>query len=205
MRHSLLIRFFLLGTLMPAATWAQSQNSDFSFTGGYVPASSSVRIGAGAGVGVAVKGGGSLGFNFGHTIHSWAAGDLYYEMPFVNGFVGRASVSGNVSASNDNFFMWTPGVRFKFPTRSWLEIYAVGGGGFGTFSYHDVRVGGSGISVITNHTLHGVFDAGGILDFRVSRLISLRVDVRDYVTGRGLGGVNGRHHPIFTFGLALHH
>jgi hypothetical protein len=33
----------------------------------------------------------------------------------------------------------------------------------------------------------------------------IRVDARDYVTGRGLGGVVGRNHFLPMLGLALHY
>jgi hypothetical protein len=38
----------------------------------------------------------------------------------------------------------------------------------------------------------------------LTRLLSLRGEIRDFVTGSGLGGVNGRHHPIIGFGMAAH-
>jgi hypothetical protein len=42
------------------------------------------------------------------------------------------------------------------------------------------------------------------MDFRLTRLLSVRGDIRDFVTGRGLGGLNGRNHTIFGFGMAVH-
>ena len=52
--------------------------------------------------------------------------------------------------------------------------------------------------------LRAALDFGGGLDFRLTRLVSLRAEARDFVTGRGLGGVEGRNHPIFSFGLGIH-
>ena len=49
-----------------------------------------------------------------------------------------------------------------------------------------------------------VFDFGGGADVRLSRPFSLRVEVRDFVGGKGLSGVDGRHHVIALGGIALH-
>jgi hypothetical protein len=35
-------------------------------------------------------------------------------------------------------------------------------------------------------------------------MLSLRVDARDYVTGRNLSGVRGRNHLLPLFGFAFH-
>ena len=41
-------------------------------------------------------------------------------------------------------------------------------------------------------------------DFRLTRLLSLRGDARDFVTREGLGGVTGRNHSTFQAGIAFH-
>jgi hypothetical protein len=51
---------------------------------------------------------------------------------------------------------------------------------------------------------HGVLSFGDGMDFRLSEFFSIRVDVRDYVTGRDLAGVLGRNHFLPMFGFALH-
>jgi hypothetical protein len=38
----------------------------------------------------------------------------------------------------------------------------------------------------------------------MSRLMSLRVEARDFVSGKGLGGVDGRNHAIYGFGVGFH-
>jgi hypothetical protein len=80
----------------------------------------------------------------------------------------------------------------------------VAGGGIGSFGKDETNISGSGIYIGTNRTEHGVLDAGGGLDFRLTRLLSLRGEGRDFVTGKNLGGVTGRNHPIYEFGLAFH-
>jgi len=69
----------------------------------------------------------------------------------------------------------------------------------------DRSVAGAGfVRRDTRWTVGAALDFGGGLDFRLTRLMSLRAEVRDFVTGRGLGGVEGRNHPIFSFGLGIH-
>jgi hypothetical protein len=53
-------------------------------------------------------------------------------------------------------------------------------------------------------TTHGIFDFGGGVDMRLNRQISIRGEVRDYVTGEGLGGISGRNHRVVSGGLAFH-
>ena len=45
---------------------------------------------------------------------------------------------------------------------------------------------------------------GGGLDFRLTRLISLRAEVRDFVSRRGIGLTDGRNHLVFGFGMGFH-
>ena len=64
--------------------------------------------------------------------------------------------------------------------------------------------GGDNPSVSTNNTAHGVFAFGGGADVRLSPHFSLRVEVRDLVTGKDLSGAAGRHHVLPLFGVAFH-
>ena len=77
-------------------------------------------------------------------------------------------------------------------------------GGVGTFDYPVVTASGGTSSVGTNDTWHGVFELGGGIDIRLTRLFSVRVECRDFVTGKGLDGVPGRHHIAPAAGIAAH-
>ena len=65
-------------------------------------------------------------------------------------------------------------------------------------------VGKGFVTASSGWTVRAAVEFGGGLDFRLTRLVSLRGEVRDFVSGRGLGGVAGRHHPIYGFGVGLH-
>jgi len=101
--------------------------------------------------------------------------------------------------------LFTPGVRFKLPIQSRLSLYGVAGGGIGSFGKDETDVNRrAGVFIGTSRTEHGVFDVGGGMDFRLTKLLSLRGEARDFITGRNLGGESGRNHPVYEFGLAFH-
>jgi len=126
--------------------------------------------------------------------------DLYVELPLVipvrvSGTAivspGHVFVAGN--SGPDVFF--TPGVRLKFSPESRVSFYGAAGFGIASFS------GGSQGSGRENSP---AFEFGGGVDIRLTRLLSLRGDVRDFVTRAGLGETMGRHHGIFQVGMAFH-
>jgi hypothetical protein len=202
--RSMLTQLLLISTLAIGSAFAQAaQNSDLSFLAG--PQTSTAQVVKGVNASVSASGGIGFQVNFAYTIHSYSFADLWIESPTVIVWNGAAYVSGSgtVSATDHNFSIWAPGVRFHVPVGSRFSFYGATGVGWGSFAYDEATVG-PGVSVTSRRTQHGVFDFGGGMDFRLTRLLSLRGEVRDYVTGRGLGGVNGRNHPIYVFGVAFH-
>ena len=60
-------------------------------------------------------------------------------------------------------------------------------------------------SITDRVTLTGAFDFGGGLDLRLTKLLSLRGEVRDLVLSHsGLSRPGGRNNAILAFGFALH-
>jgi hypothetical protein len=106
-------------------------------------------------------------------------------------------------ANSINSSFSTPGVRLQVPMGSRVAFYAVGGVGLGIFNYDQASVS-SGVKVQTLTNYHGVVDFGGGADFRLTRLLSLRGEVRDFVTGKGLGGAPGRNQVLADFGVVFH-
>jgi hypothetical protein len=142
-------------------------------------------------------------FAYGYQVARTSAASLWIE--FVpNAIVSPGTSTGGVAGSlRFRQFVQTLGVRFMVPVQSRISIYGAAGGGGGSFRYATID-GASTPSVKSNSTYHGVFVFGGGADIRLSRHFSIRGDVRDYVTGRGLAGVAGRHHFVPLMGLALH-
>jgi len=93
-----------------------------------------------------------------------------------------------------------PGLRVEVPLRSRLAVYGAAGGGVGSFDMPYVGPGAIP-SLQSTSTWHGIFEFGGGVDVSLFGPVSLRVEMRDYVTGAGLSGVAGRNHPIPAGGL----
>lgn len=198
-------KLLLLPLLACSAALAQrSQNSEFSFLAGVSGPTSQTVIGPS--VVITGSAGGAVQLAYSYQALSCAAGYLYVEIPatFTFGVTGSVIGRGAVSSSDNNMTLLTPGVRFKLPIQSRLSVYGVAGGGIGSFGKDETSISGSGIVIGTIRTEHGVFDVGGGLDFRLTRLLSLRGEGRDFITGKNLGGVSGRNHPVYEFGLAFH-
>ena len=199
MKNPLLV---LVGaTLVSGAAWAQRvQNMDISFLAGPAITSSSTIPGSN------VKVEGTTGYSnstgYGYQIVRTRAGSLWIEFSptFVSpGFAG-SNISGRVSTS---FSAFTLGLRLMVPVHSRISVYGALGGGSGGFRY-PVIAGGAEPRVTSNSTIHGVFQFGGGVDFRLTRILSIRGEVRDFVTGSGLSGSVGPHHVVPLVGVALH-
>jgi hypothetical protein len=108
---------------------------------------------------------------------------LYFEIPFVT--------SGAVFIN--------PGIRYQFNLTNRLGIYAVAGAGVAV----QQRFDGSDFGWRPNFA----YDFGGGLDFRLTRLISVRGELRKFRTTPqpkfGLFGV-GEDYPAAQAGFAFH-
>ncbi|MBZ5622422.1 MAG: hypothetical protein LAQ69_27370 [Acidobacteriia bacterium] len=196
------IWLLLISALTARAALGQpAQNSDISFLLG--PVTGTAQAIAGSNASVSVSGAVNLQFGFAHTIHSYSFADLWLEWPVALAYGGNADVGRGVSAAADSSSFVTPGVRLHVPLGSRVSCYAAAGGGYGSFDRGHVDIN-TGIRVEAGRTYHGAFDFGAGMDFRLTRLLSLRGEVRDFVTGKGLGGVRGSNHPLFGFGVAFH-
>jgi opacity protein-like surface antigen len=100
--------------------------------------------------------------------------------------------------------LFAPCARLMVPVQSRISLFATGGGGFGHFENYAL-MSDNPPQLKTYVNYHGLFEAGAGIDVRVARHISIRVDARDFVTGRDLGGVNGRNHILPAVGVAFHY
>ena len=148
--------------------------------------------------------GASLEVNYAWQVLQRAV-DLYVEMPVVISVENTGTVTSTTVASStgpDLFF--TPGVRLKISPQSRVSFFGALGGGVASFSQDQVVLGRLGVGVSSGRTNSAALDFGGGIDFRLTRLLSLRFDARDFVTKAGLGGAAGRNHGIYQFGIAFH-
>jgi hypothetical protein len=150
---------------------------------------------------------GSVGAS-GQINYAWQAWqralNLYIELPlvFTGNSSGTATTQGTVSYSSGGIF-FTPGARIKVSPQSRVSFYAALGGGIGTIGTTQVTAGATA-SVVSKRNTSPALDFGGGLDFRLTRLLSLRADARDFVTRSGFGLSSGRNRWMFLVGVAFH-
>ena len=143
-------------------------------------------------------------FNYAFQVLQRAV-DLYVELPVVFSARDSADVTTtSVSSSSGLDVYFTPGVRMKFSPESRVSFYGDLGGGVASFGGAHVVTAGRAVSISTGRSTTPALDFGGGIDFRLTRLLSLRFDLRDFVTRSGLGGSGGMHHGLFDFGVAFH-
>jgi hypothetical protein len=189
--------------LLVAAATAMSaiaQNSDLGLLLGASVSSNSVE--PGRIVSSHVHGGGQI--NYAIQLHETVAGRLYVELPLVITGGSSATVApGTVSATHGDTIFFTPGVRWKFSPLSRVSFYGAVGGGIGSFEQvYSVVSSKNGVVSGKGRTTTGAIGFGGGLDFRLTRLVSLRGEGRDDVTRGNIDG--SAHHGLFMFGVGLH-
>jgi hypothetical protein len=194
-----ILRGFLLVAFLPIGACGQSVENYFlfgaSFGGSQVLGGSNVTINAGTGFSNVV------GFAF--EVGRESAASLWIEpFPVILDVLSEtSSVPGSPSPGS---MLFVPSARLMIPVHSRISVFAALGGGVGYFRNLTLS-SDNPPQLKTNHVYHAVVGAGGGVDFRIVRRLSIRVDARDYVTGRDSGGVVGRHHFLPMVGIALHY
>jgi hypothetical protein len=128
---------------------------------------------------------------------------LWIELFPVEGIASgaqKATIPGSISL---NSTIYAPAARLMIPIHSHISVFGALGGGYGSFSEPSLTSDNPPDLKTSSHG-HGVLSLGGGIDFRLSRHFGLRVDVRDYVTGRDLSGVPGRNHLFPMLGPVFH-
>ena len=194
---------FLLSTslLLLAPTAIRAQNSDLSvLLGVYWPHGEVTTSPATV---VSGSAGASLQLNYAWQVIQRAV-DLYVELPVIVSVESTSTVSpGLITSSTGPDVYFTPGVRLKISPQSRVSFYGAIGGGVASFAANQVVVARTS-STSTGRASSPALDFGGGIDFRLTRLLSLRFDARDFLTRASLGGSAGRNHGIYEFGIAFH-
>lgn len=155
--------------------------------------------------GVTVNGHTAMGaaIGYGYQPTRMSAASLWLDFSigtYVVGGITNANIPGSV---NNDIMAYTAGARLMLPLQSRVSAHGLLGGGGGSFEYA-VITDGANPTISSNSTLHGVLVAGGGIDVRLTRRISIRGEVRDLVTGAGLAGSSGHNHILPLFGVGLH-
>jgi hypothetical protein len=196
---TLCLALFFIGAL-------RAQNSDLGLLAGISgPRGQTTVAGGTSTVSGSVKP--SVQINYAWQIRQRAV-DLYVELPLVipfrvSGSVVTGSGGTTVTGNSGPDLFFTPGLRVKFSPESRVSFYGAAGFGIASFAGAEVVVSHA-TSIAVRRRNSPAFGFGGGLDVRLTRLLSLRGDVRDFVTEAGLGDVSGHNHGILQLGIAFH-
>lgn len=195
---SLILRALAVAILGSAT--AAAQNSDLGLLLG-VSVRPSATISPGR-VESSVSGSGQI--NYAIQLREAKAGLLYLELPLMIADTRRALIAGFVSSSTTTTAFFTPGVRWHYTIHPRLALYGSLGGGIAVLNGRSDFIGNGIVSSSSGTTVTGAFGFGAGIDFRLTRLLSLRAEGRDFVTRAGLGGERGHNHAFFTVGVGFH-
>ncbi len=136
------------------------------------PQPGSVRIGAGL----------TYYANYAYRFAGFKALSVHLEVPFAAAPSADLRSSNVTVPRNYASLFITPGIKVKFLPDSNISPYAVVGGGFGRFEESAFRIDNQP-NLGPRGTNRGVFDFGGGLDLNLLRFLSIRGEVRDFVSG----------------------
>ncbi len=116
----------------------------------------------------------ALGYqlNFAHRFFGVPGASLYVEVPFLAGFNNERTLSSLFTGQNYNSLYVTPGIKLKFLPAFPLSPYLAAGIGVAHFSASQSNASETDFAV----------DVGGGLDLKIFPHVSLRGEVRDFIT-----------------------
>jgi hypothetical protein len=143
----------------------------------------------------------ALGYqlNYAHRLIGVPGIGLYVEVPFVAGFSNTRTLASLENGQSYNSLYFTPGIKVKFIPAFFISPYLAAGIGFAHFH--------SSTTNASENDFAG--DIGGGLDVKVFPHVSLRGEVRDFITttpGLNLGvlgqltSLSGNTNNIVTSG-----
>lgn len=185
--------WFLLG-----AGGLFAQNSDLGFLFGVSVRNASIANGVVRGETQV-----SLQVNYAWQLREGKGGRLYIEVPVQtaagsSGEVGRGQVTGRAGG----ILFVTPGLRYHYNLSPRVVVYAAAGGGFASKTENYGFVSGNNVTSVTQTKVGGAFNVGAGLDFRLTRLWSLRGEVRSFRTTQT--AALSKTSTMAQFGFALH-
>ena len=204
-----LVLLFISEVIVTGYAGAQStehlQSQELTFSLGGISGQTRTLRGSPAGT-AQIAADRTLGVNYGHHLAGTRVAALYSEIEFV-AIPNRAVTSTTaVVAQNYASLYVTPGVQLKlFPRRRFSPWGAIGGG---YALYQESNQLSNGQNTTNKFLNRGVFDYGGGVDYRVFRLIGLRGEVRDFLSGNpnlNTGPISStQHNVVASGGIVLH-
>lgn len=162
----------LLSLVCMLAVNAYAQKNEFAAeVSGLFPSTNNLSIDPAAG----------FQLNYAHRLIGVPGVALYVEVPFLAGFNNLRTIATLENGQNYSSIFVTPGVKVKFVPGFFISPYLAGG--IGVAHFNASNSGGSETDFAA--------DIGGGLDIKVFPHVSLRGEVRDFITDTpGLGALN---------------
>jgi hypothetical protein len=176
-----LLAFLALALLAPTFTvQALAQSNDITLSLGGTPSQSRGFRSPTAGT-AQTSADISLGANYGHRFLDAEVAALYGEIEFVA--LPNRSLAATTAIVPQNYasLYVTPGVRLKVLPSARLSPWVAVGGGYAL--YEQSAKLSNGQNTTNKFLSRGVFDFGGGLDYKAFRLLGLRGEVRDFLSG----------------------
>jgi len=180
------------------APGASGQRHEIGILAGATTPSAQIEIGSLA----SVSGGASatVQVSYAFRVAGNDTSSLYVELPVSR--VAKASVAvderGAGASASQVFF--TPAVRWNFLTLQRVSPYLTGGAGLGWFDSVALRVDPS-IQANVSSGFKPVVAFGGGVAFRLTRFMSFRVEMRDYIAAGSF--VGNRNHLAYSGGFGF--
>lgn len=141
----------------------------------------------------------------GYQIRQTSIGGLWIDMTPAAIFSPGKSTGSNGQSLHYRTTAVTGSIRFMIPLHVRASVFGRFGGGVGGFNKPELMDGPfPSPYLLQKLELHGLLDLGGGVNLRLNTHLSIRGELRDFITRRGLGGVAGRHHVVPLLGVALH-
>lgn len=147
------------------------------------------------------------------------AGRLYFELPaslfappIGQGVITSAPSGNSEIARPESIIFVTPGIRYHYSVKPRLALYAAAGVGI-AIRERDVLVirpkpeppgAVELLSIRTNWKGSPAFNLAGGIAFRLTRLLSLRGELRTFQTTSVPGYGSGRSYPSVHMGIGFH-
>ena len=174
-----------------------AQNSDLGFLFGFSQRNASVRNDV-------IRGEVSASFqvNYARQLVEGKGGRLYLEFPALFAGGSDGELSNRVIGRAGGTVFFTPGLRYHYNLAPRIAIYAAVGAGIAHKEERFGTVVGNSVIERDESSTGGAYNFGGGLDFRLTRLWSLRGEVRSFRTTQDT--TLTRRSTIAQFGFALH-
>jgi len=138
--------------------------------------------------------------NYANRVVNGEVASLHFEFA-VTGSPRTGVNSSNVLLPRTySTLIFTPGLKLKVFPGGFFSPYVVGGVGLGRFSSSDTNIAGGPVTGDRSNISY-VFNFGGGVDLKVIGPLSIRGEVRDFMTGTPSFSspfLNDRQHNLFT-------